>query len=48
MCAHATRILAVAIILEQLLFLFVHLEVWLLFESGNYSRAASDRANTVS
>ena len=47
MRARAIRILAAAIIREQLLFLSVHLEVRLLFESGGQWRAASDRANTV-
>ena len=37
-----TRILATAVFRERLVFIFVHLEVWLLFES-----TASDRANTV-
>ena len=47
LCARATRIVTVASIREQPLFLSAHLEVRLLFESGNWSRAASDRANMV-
>ena len=40
-------VLAAAITRERRLFLSAHLEVRLLFESGDLSRAASDRANTV-
>ena len=47
LCTCATQIVATASVREQPLFLSANLAVWLLFESGDKLRVASDRVNMV-